>query len=52
MELTSLIEKNQTAICQEVADKVKEIRTAKIMEGEVNFEMLVVALKKKGYSTI
>jgi len=51
MELMALIKSNKTTICQDVADKVREIRKTKMMDGEEIFEKLILALAKNGYLT-
>jgi hypothetical protein len=52
VELTALIKKNKTAICPEVAQKVREIRRTHLLDREKNFESLIEALAKNGYLTM
>jgi len=52
MEITRLINKHKTAICPEVAEKVREIRQTHLLDGEKYFEALVRALAKNGYLTL
>ncbi len=52
VELTAIIKKNRTAICKEVADKVREIRKTKLLDGDEMFNRLIEVLAKNGYLTI
>lgn len=53
VELSEVIRKNKDSIFnQEVADKVKELRKAGVMNGDPLFEDLIVELAKKGFFTI
>ncbi len=52
VELTTVVEKNKTAICQVVADKVKEIRKTKLLDDDEMFQKLIIALAKSGFLTV
>lgn len=52
VELMNLIKKHKTAVCPEVAQKVREIRKAGFMKGEPMFEQLILPLAKNGFLTM
>ncbi len=51
-ELTVVIKRNKTAICQDVANKVTEIRKTGQLKDDEMFNKLIIALAKNGYLTI
>lgn len=51
-ELMQVIQKNRTSICQEVADKVKEIRKTKLMDTDTLLNKLILVLAQNGYLTV
>ncbi len=52
VELLKIAERRDTFICQEVADKVREIRKTRLMEDDVFLNELIFLLAQKGYFTV
>lgn len=51
-ELADIIKQQGTSICQPVADKVKEMRQNNLLDDNEYFQMLILALARKGYLTV
>jgi len=52
LELMEVIKKNGTSICQEVADKVRQIRMTKLMDDDTVLNKLILVLAQNGYLTV
>ena len=52
VDLMNVIKKNGTAICQDVANRVKEIRETGSMNDDEMFNKLILVLAQNGYLTV